>query len=158
MSGVNFYLFVSNNAVINGVKELERAHPAVLSLEKQVKRMKILVVDDNAVNYNLSRVMLEAQGHEVVVATEGLEAIEALTNDDGIDIVFMDLRMPRMNGIDATKKIRKFNKKVPIVALTLNDGPDQRSSCFKAGMNDFLEKPVKNEEFQEMIEKWVGKS
>lgn len=116
--------------------------------------MKILLVDDNLLNQKLSKVILESRGYEVDLAHDGKDAVEKVLGGS-FDIVFMDCRMPVMNGLDATKKIRKENKDTPIIALTLNDGPDIREKCFKVGMNDFIEKPFKPEDILEMVEKWV---
>ncbi len=116
--------------------------------------MKVLLVDDNAVNQKLSKIMLESEGYEVEQAMDGKEALEKISQDN-YDIIFMDLRMPVLNGFNATKKIRKNNSSVPIIALTLNDGIDMEEKCKKVGMNDFLEKPVRPENLLEMIKKWV---
>lgn len=122
--------------------------------------MKILVVDDNTVNQNLSRVMLESRGHTVELVGDGKDAVGLLSENSSFDLVVMDIRMPGMNGIDATKKIRKFNQTVPIVALTINDSDDEdiKEKCLKAGMNDFLQKPITPEQFNELIDRWQGKT
>lgn len=116
--------------------------------------MKILLVEDNTLNQKLSKVILESKGYEVDLAQDGKQAVEMI-QANSYDIVFMDCRMPVMNGLDATKKVRKEDKDTPIIALTLNDGPDMREKCFKVGMNDFVEKPFKPEDIIAMVDKWV---
>jgi two-component system, sensor histidine kinase len=116
--------------------------------------MKVLIVDDNIVNHSLTKVMLEDLKCTVEVAVNGKIAVE-MTEKNNYDLIIMDVRMPVMNGPDATRKIRKFNPGVPIIALTMNDGPDSRDACKEAGMNDFLEKPVEKAKLKSLLDEWV---
>ena len=105
---------------------------------------KALVIDDNEVNLLVAQRMLEFLGLKVDLATSGLEGIDACARYD-YDVVLIDNQMPGMDGNEATSIIRKTEKegkRVPIIALTANAGPENMASAYKAGVNDYLTKPV----------------
>ncbi len=105
--------------------------------------MKILVVDDVADNAELLRRFLKRRGHEIDVAVNGLEAIEK-TKAFRPDLVFMDISMPVMCGLEATRAIRSDDdvKRTPIVALTAHAMSSDREACIAAGCDDVATKPV----------------
>jgi len=118
---------------------------------------RILLAEDNAINALLTRTLLEAEGCVVDVVEDGLLAVEAVKNA-AYDMIFMDMRMPNMDGLEATRKIRALDhrsKSLPIVALTANAFDDDRNACFDSGMNDFMTKPVSAEELTEMVATWM---
>ncbi|MEP6343714.1 MAG: response regulator [Maricaulaceae bacterium] len=118
---------------------------------------RILLAEDNAINALLTRTLLEADGCFVEVVEDGQLAVEAMRSNQ-YDMILMDMRMPNMDGLEATRKIRALNehgKTIPIVALTANAFDDDRNACFDAGMNDFMTKPVSAEELQQMAETWT---
>jgi signal transduction histidine kinase/DNA-binding response OmpR family regulator len=119
---------------------------------------KILLVEDNEVN---RLVATNTLGHYKAVITEavnGQEAVDILKNSS-VDIVLMDMQMPVMDGIEATKVIRtELNSNVPIIALTANAIKGESDKCFSAGMNDFISKPFAEEELISVIAKWLAKS
>ncbi len=105
---------------------------------------RVLVVDDNRVNQLVITRLLERLEVQVEAVASGPEAIERLT-DGGIDLVFMDMQMPRMDGIEATRRIRALaspKSHIPIVGLSANVLPEHRAAALEAGMNDYLTKPV----------------
>jgi signal transduction histidine kinase/DNA-binding response OmpR family regulator len=105
---------------------------------------KILLVEDMPVNQIVARGMLTSLGHSVAVANDGIEALEMLKNAS-YDLVMMDMQMPRMNGLDATRAIRAQGgafAELPIVAMTANAFHSDRNLCLAAGMNDFVSKPI----------------
>lgn len=106
----------------------------------------ILVVDDDAINRLVARVLIEAKGYEVVEAEDGEQALAVLRADRGdIGLVLMDLEMPGMGGLAATRAIRAMAPRgamLPVVALTRHSDPETRRRCFDAGMNGFLPKPI----------------
>ncbi len=115
--------------------------------------ISVLLAEDNAINALLTRTLLEAEGCEVDVVEDGQLAVEAVKNKK-YDLIFMDMRMPNMDGLEATRKIRSMDhrsKGLPIVALTANAFDDDRNACFDSGMNDFMTKPVSAEELSEMV-------
>lgn len=120
--------------------------------------IRILLAEDNAINALLTRTLLEADGHTVETVEDGLLAVEAMKTQN-YDMIFMDMRMPNMDGLEATRKIRSLpnvSKDLPIVALTANAFDDDRNACFDSGMNDFMTKPVSAEELSEMVVRWTG--
>jgi CheY-like chemotaxis protein len=111
--------------------------------------MKVLVVEDNAVNQKVAAIILEKFGCRVDLAANGLEALEASMRI-AYDCIFMDCQMPEMDGFEATTAIRQreaqTGQRVPIIAMTANAMPSDRKRCLEAGMDDYLSKPVQAEE------------
>lgn len=117
---------------------------------------RILIVEDNPVNQELTTLQLRKLGFEPDVSANGLEALEAVDNQT-YSLIFMDCQMPEMDGFTATKEIRKRErnvKHVPIIGLTANAMEGDRKKCLSAGMDDYLSKPVKIEKLTKMIQKW----
>ncbi|MFZ5610030.1 MAG: response regulator [Pseudomonadota bacterium] len=105
---------------------------------------RVLIVEDNKLNQMLLRDFLGREGFDLAMADDGVAALEALARSD-FDLVLMDLRMPRMSGIEATRALRQSgarNAAVPIIALTANAMPSDRQDCFDAGMDDHVAKPI----------------
>ena len=121
---------------------------------KSAQGLRILLAEDNAINALLTRTLLEAEGAEVDTVEDGALALTAV-GQKTYDLIFMDMRMPNMDGLESTRKIRAFGAKMPIIALTANAFDDDRNACFDSGMNDFMTKPVSAEELTEMVENWT---
>ena len=135
-------------------QKLDRIEP-ILTNGFVFSNVKILVAEDNQVNQKLIKKMLEKLGIEPTVVENGLLAVELLTNKvDEYDLVLMDCQMPKMDGYEATRKIREFSN-IPIVALTANVFNLQDKSYLDAGMNDFCAKPVNYDELIKVISKYI---
>ena len=137
----------------------EEEPPAPAPTEKSDGPLRILLAEDNAINALLTRTLLEADGCDVDVVEDGALAVEAMKNQS-YDMIFMDMRMPNMDGLESTRKIRALPnvpKSLPIVALTANAFDDDRNACFDSGMNDFMTKPVSAEELSDMVNQWARK-
>ena len=110
--------------------------------------LNILLVEDNPVNQRVALAMLAKQNHTVAVANDGQEALDRLENEP-YDLVLMDMQMPRMDGLEATRTIRLREQQtgghVPIVAMTANAMAGDRERCLEAGMDDYVSKPVRKE-------------
>jgi len=119
------------------------------------KKVRVLVAEDNPVNKKLIEILLQKLGFEGEIVSNGKEAVEkAMTKN--FDICLMDIHMPVMSGIEATKEIRKKgNTTLPIVALTADVFKEGRERCIEAGMNDFLSRPVKPEKLEQKIAEWT---
>ncbi|MBG6124079.1 signal transduction histidine kinase [Pseudomonas sp. BG2dil] len=132
-------------------------HPlAIPALTATDGRARILLVEDNPVNQLVAKGMLAKLGCLVQVATQGVEALEWLEQED-FDLVLMDCNMPVMDGYEASRRIRQSGRwpELPIVALTANAMPEERERCRAAGMNDYLAKPFRREELLALIDHWV---
>jgi signal transduction histidine kinase/DNA-binding response OmpR family regulator len=120
--------------------------------------LRILLAEDNAVNQKLAVRLLEKQGHQVVVAPDGREAVRAVEGQP-FDLVLMDVQMPGMNGLEAAAAIREREKAtgghVPIIALTAHAMKGDREGCLAAGMDDYLSKPLQARELYEAIARGV---
>ncbi|MGC1481811.1 MAG: response regulator [Chthoniobacterales bacterium] len=114
---------------------------------------RVLVADDNAINRKLIDKILVKLGHTPHVVSNGVECVDALVEGD-YDIVLMDVQMPEMDGLTATRKIRESGNGVPIVALTANAMPEDRKLCLNAGMTDYLCKPIRAEALAETIHRY----
>ncbi len=134
------------------------AAPAAAALQQ--RRGRVLLVEDGPTNQLIAGAMLERAGFEVDIANNGHEAVEAAAAED-YAVILMDLRMPIMDGLEATRRIRQLPGAaavVPIIALTANALSDDRSRCMAAGMSDFATKPIDREELVRKIEKQLGPS
>ncbi len=122
------------------------------------KSLKILLAEDNLVNQKLAKKLLEKQGWQVTVANNGVEATEWV-GKDGFDLVLMDVQMPEMDGLEATKRIREQEKQtkrhIPIIALTAHAFEEDRRECLEIGMDAYTTKPIKVQELLSMIEQFV---
>jgi CheY-like chemotaxis protein len=107
--------------------------------------MRILLAEDNRVNQVLAVRLLEKRGHEVTVAENGEEALEALDRQV-FDLVLMDVQMPEMDGLQATVAIRrgemKSGKHIPIIAMTAHAMAGDKERCLEAGMDEYMTKPI----------------
>jgi len=123
----------------------ERSSKNVQTKQSHAKP-NVLVVDDNDINKKLLAKVLENENLDVTYASNGKEAV-SLREQNDYDIIFMDIQMPVMNGVEASKAIRKFESEqnksaVPIIALTANTGKDDRDEYLDAGMTDYMAKPI----------------
>jgi signal transduction histidine kinase/ActR/RegA family two-component response regulator len=120
-----------------------------------------LVVEDNPVNQRVATAMLSRLGFQTDSADNGKEALEKVTtNHNGYDVILMDCQMPVMDGYEATRYIREWEKSngqsgTPIIALTADVLPGTEKSCLDSGMNDYLAKPVRKENLREVLSRWI---
>lgn len=122
---------------------------------KAVKQGKILVAEDNPVNQTIIKKMITNLGHDVTLAFDGKEATAKLKTEH-YDLIFMDIRMPQMDGFAATEYIRsQLNSSVPIVAFTAHAFELYKQKCYDVGMNDILTKPINMEDLKRFIQRWL---
>jgi CheY-like chemotaxis protein len=116
--------------------------------------MNILVAEDNLINQQVILYILQKLGYEPTIVENGQEALDALAKE-WYDIILMDLQMPEMDGLEATRIIRDSSSRQPVViALTANTMQGDEEECLKAGMNDYIGKPVNLEELVGKLRKW----
>ncbi len=127
--------------------------PKSVSLEG----VRILLAEDNEINIQVASLQIEQLGCFVTVASTGKLALE-LTASEEFDIVLMDVQMPDMDGLEATRRIRArevgANHHVPIIALTATAFAEDKKACEEAGMDDFLTKPFRRDELEKMLKQW----
>src|ERR1700676_2013801 len=149
-------------ARVLGAKEQKGAIPLVTrnSLQDARDPLRVLLVEDNAVNRLLATRLLEKRGHRVVMAANGREALDALENES-YDLVFMDVQMPDIDGIEVTLAIRQREKlngnHQPVIALTAHAMKGDQERCLNAGMDGYLSKPIRPQELDEILEKYVAR-
>jgi signal transduction histidine kinase/CheY-like chemotaxis protein len=115
--------------------------------------LKVLVVDDNTINQSLMKHLLSQWNIDFHVVSNGLEAVSYLSSNE-CDLILMDIQMPQMDGYAATQKIREELKlNIPIIAMTAHALPGEREKCLSRGMNEYIPKPVKEEELFTLISK-----
>ncbi|MFP4565408.1 MAG: response regulator [Spirochaetaceae bacterium] len=137
-------------ASVEAVEELEEVGEGADSEPAAV----ILVAEDHFVNQQLFKTILEKRGYRTILAGNGREAVE-LTGEHDVDLVFMDVHMPEMNGYEAARTLRERGEDVPIVAVTANVTKGEKQRCLDAGMNDYLAKPFKSHDLTPLLHRWL---
>lgn len=120
-------------------------------MDKKYQTLKILIVEDDEISQLLLNIMVEEIDCEVINTNTGYEAIEICRNNPDIDVVLMDIKMPKMNGYEATQQIRRFNKNIKIVAQTAYNMPDDIEKSMNAGCDAHLSKPIDEYELMSLI-------
>lgn len=117
---------------------------------------RVLLAEDNLLNQQLMLDVLGGSGYQVEVATNGREAVTAVEQRK-FDLVLMDIQMPEMDGLEATRRIRALpaHAKLPIIAMTANVMPEDRARCAEAGMNDFIPKPIDIDAALKTLTRWL---
>jgi CheY-like chemotaxis protein len=118
---------------------------------------RILLAEDEPINQEVSRGLLEDAGLVVDLAEDGVQAVD-MAKQNRYALILMDMQMPNLNGVDATKTIRadSLNQETPILAMTANAFDEDRQVCLDAGMNDHIGKPVDPERLVETLLKWLS--
>lgn len=151
MQGSTFHFTITLPVMITNqsTRALASLSPLAFELDSQQLPIKILIVEDNLLNQKIAKLMLKKLGYEADVAEHGQECITTVLSSQNThleyDLIFMDLQMPVMDGITATKIIREklsSQDKPWIIALTADALSNEREACIEAGMNDFISKPV----------------
>ncbi len=161
--GIDNYLIqpYESNEVFKILQENFREIPVKTYVESQISQIRpllnILIADDNIINQRVIRAVFKHLGYEVDIAVNGAEALK-MANEKNYDIIFMDLLMPEMDGFTATQEIRKFNKTIPVIALSAADDKNSINDARQAGMNEFLTKPVKVEAIKQLLIKLFSES
>ncbi len=130
--------------------------PSPIVEKNSQHKARILLAEDNPVNQKLTTMMLKKAGYQVEVAANGQEAVEKFTaSPESFDFIFMDIQMPEMDGLEATKKIRAKGADIPIVAMTAHATKEFKKECFQVGMNDYTTKPIKKAVIMDKLQHWV---
>jgi signal transduction histidine kinase/CheY-like chemotaxis protein/ligand-binding sensor domain-containing protein len=141
------------HAVSPVTEEMNHAHRKT---KPPAGRFRILLAEDNLINQRYAVRTLERMGHQIVVARTGEEAL-AMLQSEKVDLILMDVQMPEMDGLTATREIRKrelgTQTHLPVIAMTAHAMKGDRESCLDAGMDDYIAKPINREELQQVIER-----
>ena len=120
-------------------------------------KLKILIAEDDESSANFLTIIVRQFGNEILNATTGIEAVEACRDNPDIDLVLMDVQMPEMNGYEATRQIRQFNKEVIIIAQTAFGLIGDQEKAIDAGCNDYISKPIKKDQLSVLLQKYGKK-
>jgi len=154
--GSAFYFTLPYNAEQEEKKAIEIDIPEQEEKEK-IKKLKTLIAEDDETSEMLITIGVEKYCKEIMKARNGIEAVEVCRNNPDIDLILMDIQMPVMNGYEATRQIREFNKGSVIIAQTAFGLTGDREKVIEAGCNDYIAKPIKKAELQKLIFKYFGK-
>jgi CheY-like chemotaxis protein/HPt (histidine-containing phosphotransfer) domain-containing protein len=154
--------------IVSGAPPATHKKPAIVKLDpKLAERMplRVLLCDDNAINQKVATRLLQQMGYQPELAGNGLEALAALERQS-YDMIFMDVQMPEMDGLEATRVIRErrreksqfphYKEHIIIIAMTASAMPGDRDKCIAAGMDDYLAKPVRPEDLRGIVERWAS--
>ncbi|WKY47876.1 PAS domain S-box protein [Eubacteriaceae bacterium ES3] len=130
-------------------------NPKIEERISDIVSASVLIVEDDAVNQLVISKMLRECGYRVTVAGNGFEAVE-MVKADAFDAILMDIQMPEMDGMEATQRIRKFNKQIPIIAVTAHALEGDRERFLANGMDNYVSKPIKLENLIDAIEKSIN--
>ncbi|MDD3394339.1 MAG: response regulator [Anaerotignum sp.] len=123
--------------------------------ECYLQGLHILLAEDNEINQQIACELLEGQGCIVDIANNGEDAFDQVRyNSKYYDLILMDIQMPVMDGLEATRRIREENEDIPIIAMTARSMQEEKEKCFKAGMNDHISKPVDPDALIATVSKW----
>jgi len=163
-------LFESLVRVISGLRAAPKPTPVASKLDPKLATrlpLRVLLCDDNVINQKVASRLLNQMGYTPRIANHGLEALAAI-DAEPFDMIFMDVMMPEMDGLEATRQIRtrqkdravnpNYKSPIIIIAMTASAMPGDREKCLEAGMDDYLSKPVRPEEVRAVIERWGAKA
>ncbi len=154
--------------VLSGAKPIVKRTPATSKLDPALAQrlpLRMLLCDDNAINQKVAQRLLQQMGYTPHLSANGTEALAALDREP-YDMVFMDVQMPGMDGLEATRRIRErqrdrsrhpnYKSTIIVVAMTANAMAGDRERCVAAGMDDYLAKPVRPEDIRSLVERWAS--
>jgi signal transduction histidine kinase/CheY-like chemotaxis protein len=161
--GIDYYLIqpFESNEIYNIIKEnfpgLDDHAGVVHQVNKIRNNIRILIAEDNIINQRVTQSIFKHLGFEIDIAHNGADAVE-MADKKKYDIIFMDLLMPEMDGLTATKLLRSKEFKMPVVAITASDDSEKKDEAILSGVNDFIYKPIKVEPIKEILIKWFSES
>lgn len=152
--GTSFYFTLPNNHTLVSKKE-ENENDTSVNVIDSLKGKRILIVEDEDSNRQLLELFLDSAQPTILIAENGLDAVELIRQQD-VDIILMDIKMPIMNGLEATNEIKKLRPSIPIIIQTAYAMANEREEAFKAGCDAYVAKPVKKNELLKIISKFLN--
>jgi CheY-like chemotaxis protein len=151
-NGSIFYFTISYNPDNENFGDSKNIIP-ISEKDNQVKNLKILIVEDDVISDLLISILIKRISNNILKAGSGDEAIETCRKNPDINLILMDIKMPVIDGYEATRQIRKFNKKVVIIAQTAYSLPGDREKALEAGCNEYISKPINLSVLNNLIKK-----
>lgn len=155
--GSVFYFTLPYQYEMNSKVENENLPGKKMNTEN-IRNRTILIADDDEISALLLTNILQTTNHKIIHTKTGKEAIEICQNNTELDLILMDIQMPGINGYKATQEIRKFNKKIPIIAQTAFALAGDKEKAIKAGCDEYISKPIAKKELLSLLVKYFGKS
>ena len=159
-AGSTFWFTIPYKESLSPVQETESLYKRPETQYKATRPLNILVAEDNRLNQQIIGAYLQGFGHQFLFADNGATALQAFAEGE-FDLILMDVRMPEMSGIDATRGIRKMETgatRTPIIALTADVMDENRQECLKVGMDDLVAKPIKVSSLARTIDRALGET
>mgnify|MGYP002795045322 CR=1 FL=1 len=154
--GSTFYFTLPYNAELKE-KNSTKDNEVTDNTKNRIKNLKILIAEDDEASEMILSINLSEFSNEIIKARTGREAIEACRNNPNADLVLMDIQMPDLNGYEATRQIRQFNKDIVIIAQTAYGLSGDREKALDAGCNDYISKPINKDHLVALIQKYFKK-
>lgn len=150
--GSTFHLSIPYQPILAKQSNLKSAQNASKGIQLDLSDKQILIAEDELFNFKLLEVVFKQLKVKLFWAKNGKEAIEAVNQNPNFDLILMDIKMPIMNGLEATKVIKSEYPSIPIIAQSAFAFTDEREQCLRAGCDDYLSKPIKKQELLELFE------
>ncbi|MBJ7882795.1 ATP-binding protein [Gelidibacter salicanalis] len=149
------YQTIQHHKTVSKTKNVSKR--TQLKLDPQALGLKILIVEDDAISRMLISALVKDCSLMLFQAKTGVEAVDIFRNNPDIDLILMDIQMPVLNGLEATKQIRQFNNKVIIIAQTASGLSEEKEKTIEVGCNDYISKPISKEKLLALIQKHINK-
>lgn len=160
LDAIGIVLARERSGIIADNERVELLTTHTIREQKHPKKLDILLAEDNDINQRMASRLLEKLGHRVRVVGDGKKAMDALEGDH-FDLILMDVQMPVMDGLTATREIRSSRSQfhdIPIIAMTAHALIGDREMCLEAGMDDYISKPIEPDQISAILEKWHSRS
>ena len=154
INGSTFYFTIPFIPVQQEQKTIKNKIPLKNSEVTPIKNLKIVIVEDDEISKLLLTIALKKVAKEIIVVSSGADAIATCRKNSDIDLVMMDINMPKMDGYEATEQIRRFNKNIVIIAQTANGFNIDKDKAMASGCNDYISKPINKVALIELIQKY----
>ncbi len=157
--GSKFSFTIPFNHEPNEVNEVHEVKAVVSSDEtySQIRNLKVLIADDDEASQKLLGILVKMRSNNIVYAKNGYEAVRVFKDNPDIDLILMDIKMPEMDGFEATRQVRQQNKEVIIIAQTAFSDSSEEEKAKEAGCSDFISKPINKTKMNELMKMYFNK-
>ena len=155
-AGSTFSFTIPYNPTLHPKDSQHSSQPSVLSTQHPAQSFTILIAEDDSVCRLVLATLLKADNITILSAVNGQEAVDMVRQHPEINLVFMDIKMPVMNGYEATRHIKEFRPDLPVIAQTAFTSAENRENAIKAGCDGFITKPIKKSELHSLVDEKLG--